>query len=1208
MSLDLLMVKSLKFHWKCTTASIAVVFIFFGLLSCAYSRPEIGQPSNRNMNVAQDGALDNLYELNDYYGEIRTKFKISDSLISSLENWPPKSPWIESEKRFYQDLLKKSNYDILIVPFQTQHDGIDSVGRMLMSYYLAIAIEQNTDLKVAPLSIVYPALGRTARYFEENDVKMLADQIGVSRIVWGYAGTHTRKDKKNKQLRKKFPVSEDILFDYTVVDQKYDSSTKEVIERNKKWYNQPITPEILPSKLFEDNLYDIMNFLGFSYDDKKSAGINQSKHIHQLPDRPKEILNIGNKDRIKKSYLLQFLGMLAPTVDHKNYLFALSVINMFPIEKENVDRRLIESRAYIHLYRRPAARKAIEGLHSSEAESLRDYIDANLPELENSVAKLPSSIKKLLSELELFYLRNKYNDDLTSKEKNEYLNKYPNWNYLLSIRLSHYDSWHRASNIDLKLLMDEIFPVQGFSAMDLSVGHNIANSSDAMALKSNMLFKKHIQLYLNKSSNMLVSANNKDINLSLSVLTLMESVGIFNLLQEIYFWGMTQGMPDKGLEICENVLREYNGHPYFVAYKARVLRIMMKKRSQVEKMTLQENAFYLSLDAMWWNGSQNWVHRYASKSVFPVPNLRPLYIMPEALLNTIGSDYPFRVNVVKFRNLRPLESLLPWAHTDMQYHSMLYQFNFRNENIASQVVSDIERRFNGSPRKKRFLIKNKITEDNNSNAKEILVKEIDSGTQDWHIYKNLARLYINEEKYNKAKEVLMTYEDFKTPNKSNSVEISNLAHTAAGLFYWKGAIEQAKHFFKLSADQDSGSAMCMHSQERLSLIDGDYQAALRLSLDRAKRYDSYSAYNNYMTYLHLMGKHDIAWSLFKNLIGRYNKPYLWDSAFIGKRLRAIDKKELIKWAREISDMDKSIQKKQFPVRFLIMNLMDRDPDMGMVDSIEILEKETKDEPPRQIVHHTKNGKIEKRWQEPIMHYTLFAKAYENIKLQHYNIAYENLKKIVMFYGFGNKPEEKLYSSYLVWTGLKSGHEKEIQQLVNIYLIKAGARGYSRNLPPDIKKLYDSIPADKLFDINLELSLAAYYGASEKYDEAYKHLINSFNAHAESSDRPTFPLHQIFEYCGWIHNASNDDRFSNLALRWSKKLQVAHPMLANLYIVEAKYAKIYDDIVRAVGIAQYLDANSASLKKFDKKIRNEAGEWMKKNNPFKKFPKKDGIAI
>ena len=97
-------------------------------------------------------------------------------------------------------MLKGSKYDVLVVPFQTQKKGVDLIGRMLMSYRLAASIEQNTSLNVAPLDLLYPSLGQLSRFYDENEVLSLAKDLGVTRIIWGYAGTHIREiqDNKNK--------------------------------------------------------------------------------------------------------------------------------------------------------------------------------------------------------------------------------------------------------------------------------------------------------------------------------------------------------------------------------------------------------------------------------------------------------------------------------------------------------------------------------------------------------------------------------------------------------------------------------------------------------------------------------------------------------------------------------------------------------------------------------------------------------------------------------------------------------------------------------------------------------------------------------------------------------------------------------------------------------------------------------------------------
>ena len=139
---------------------------------------------------------DNVQDIlgNRFYGKIRKKYQIKDAILSALTSEPPQSGWVNSDKAFYGGLLAGQTYDALVVPFQTSDHGIDMVGRMLMTYRLAVAIESRSSIKIAPLPIVYPALGHNARYYDEDEVLKLAQILGVKRIIWGFAGTRTYPD------------------------------------------------------------------------------------------------------------------------------------------------------------------------------------------------------------------------------------------------------------------------------------------------------------------------------------------------------------------------------------------------------------------------------------------------------------------------------------------------------------------------------------------------------------------------------------------------------------------------------------------------------------------------------------------------------------------------------------------------------------------------------------------------------------------------------------------------------------------------------------------------------------------------------------------------------------------------------------------------------------------------------------------------------
>lgn len=244
-----------------------------------------------------------------FHGSLRKKFCIDDALLSKLNHQPPQSTWIESEKALYKDLLKDKTYDVLIVPFQTQANGIDHVGRMLMSYRLAVAIEKNTTLKVAPMSVVYRALGELPRFYNEEEVWALAMQLRVKRIIWGYAGTRNA------------PEQDQIQFSFSLIDET-SSKANENRLAYKQWEFKTLPPELLPYKEFENNLDEIMRFLDLPIKARSASLTKDSSIDCEVPSTINDLLTIPKDNLILRSYVLQFMAMLAPTDYQKTFLFS----------------------------------------------------------------------------------------------------------------------------------------------------------------------------------------------------------------------------------------------------------------------------------------------------------------------------------------------------------------------------------------------------------------------------------------------------------------------------------------------------------------------------------------------------------------------------------------------------------------------------------------------------------------------------------------------------------------------------------------------------------------------------------------------------------------------------------------------------------------------------------------------------------------------
>jgi hypothetical protein len=1112
-----------------------------------------------------------------YYGKLRKRFKIKDELISKLIGQPPRSAWIESEKTFYQNIVADKKYDVLVVPFQTQAYGLDHIERMLMSYKLAVTIEQNSDLTVAPLFLIYPALGILQRYYDDDDVYALAKKKGISRIIWCYAGT------KNE------PNAQTVQLSYSIIDEKFPFRPKKNKSDCRKWTDIALQPDYLPFQEFESNLNVVMKFLNIPFVEQNRITITDPSLDFKVPSSPSEMLSDATNSPLLSSYYLQYLAMIAPTDYQKTYLFTRSITNLFQLKSDGPDRKLIEARALLHLYRRPAALKAMEGVKTPEIVALREYANANLPEFQHNINQLKPSIKRLLSELELFSLQDEYKNKMTNKEIDAYVKEYPGWVYFLRKRLAHYDSWELSSNIELKRLLDEYFPVPDYSLKDISTSIAVmAENFDDMRFE--LLFQDHIhKVIVNRREKLSAATNMSGNALDFDFLIMTESFGIHNLIRRISLPGFTQGLPERGLKICNDILKSYKDHPYFTSQKFSLLYNQIRGSSEIVKNNLKQEVCNLATETMWWNGRQNWVNRTARSFLAYISNrghdhFKPqhAFILNKDLKKCIGMDYPFRVNNVKYDPYRLKESILPWIHTNIQplidqYYqsrpiSSLPATNPKANKSNSYILSEILNRFKGHPKKSKFLIHLKTLNDRNVDKKQLLSVQIKKGSNDWKIYKELANLYIEEYLYDHAKAILLKYPGLTPPFQDDIVASSNVAATAGDLFLRRGAIEQAKYFYKISDELDTFSARCIEAQEKLALLEKDYIAASEYALVRAQRYNDPSKFASHMTYLHLQGNHKLAWSLFNSVITRFpNNRGVWTSALIGQRMEGRNEKEIASWLDDMSNIVKTDKQKSYLARFGALSFMDRNPDEGIVARIEKFDVSV-------LFNYYEVGtRLTVMGKNDLLPYTAFAKGYSSLLKGNYKEACNLFSKIRL-----RRPD-----GYFAYAAVKSGTVDNIKQR---YLLKSPLRKYPTHR--DFDKL---------------LALAVIKGYSGNHREAVSKLKKAYVVRPPTMDDPFYNMYYLMEICDWLYQDSGEAVYLELLLKWCRVYQITAPMFAWPYAIEAKYSTIQSEKLRSLAIAQYLDPHSLRIAEFDQETKDKAKRWLEVNNPFSVDPPRaDGI--
>src|SRR5215467_13628159 len=101
----------------------------------------------------------------------------------------PVSAWQSGEKAFYEKVLSKGRFDVLVVPFQVEGGGLDRATRSLMTAEFALAVGAQGK-KVPDPYLVARALGEGYRRLDLGEIYRLASTLQVSKIISVYVGHH----------------------------------------------------------------------------------------------------------------------------------------------------------------------------------------------------------------------------------------------------------------------------------------------------------------------------------------------------------------------------------------------------------------------------------------------------------------------------------------------------------------------------------------------------------------------------------------------------------------------------------------------------------------------------------------------------------------------------------------------------------------------------------------------------------------------------------------------------------------------------------------------------------------------------------------------------------------------------------------------------------------------------------------------------------
>lgn len=1178
-------------------AGLLAIVLLFSSNGCAI-RPDSTKPAAMPYRiVAQPDPKQASFRLSPGMPGLRGKYGLFD--VSFNLSLLPRgglfayedSVWYANQRAFYSAYLKKRQYDVLVVPFQTLSDGIDQAGRVLMTYRLAAQIEAQTDLTVAPLHLVYPYLGGHSRFLDEKLVYNLADRLEVSSIVWGYAGY--TKPKNSPVMHARIAVIKQSGATFS------NSSPSEILQYRKI----PMSASELPSTLFEQKLGHIMQFLlGPGFVPVRKNETVAFGDIPQVPTSIKALLNPQAENCVSASFYLQLIGKLIPKAcdDHRTYLFVRSLAVISHIDKNHPVSRLLHARAYHYLHRRPAAAALLKNAQMPEETALLHYLNGNLPELATAIEALKPSIAKLMSQIEYYELFEKYNKRSDEEQIARFVKQYPGWSELIRQKIDASDLWKQHSNIELKAILDDVFPVKGYSLKQLINAETSGYVHD-IPKTIELSFRKHIQLSMQANKDKISSLKHMDNVNVFDIQTMFDGVGLSNLMRRARFLRRIQGLPSEALTYCEDLLRIYKGHPYLTILKVRAMADSVKNMQGLEKSNTTSEIYRQAKNVFYWTNDQNWAFRSANYHLYnygrypqSIDHRRAIW----KLELTVAKDFPPRPFCVRHLNLYPPEDLIQWSNANIKDLSQAVE-NLLEKKKVAEAKALLERyndRFNGYPKKFRLQVKLAEASDDIQTIKQLYQNQIDGGSEDWVIYKQLAKVYIDEGDYELAADIYHRYPLLKDEKKVHSVQRSNRAFTAGRMLYWKGAWRLARPFFEYSASLNNGSGAGFIGAANVALMDRQFKAAAESFLQHARRYDinAYS-YTQYMCALHLLGDSEKAWDLFNTLLGRYETPHIWNAAWVGHRLQASGKEKLKQWFLEVTNLSKSSVERSLPARFALMCLIDRRPDDEMVEFINTVDNLKKYKFTRVDAFFGPRGEkigpgrlgipkaktiSELMETPPESIYGSFAKAYEMIKKKKYEHAYDILYERSRYYSYRLDPLTKCFQSYYVWSGLKSGHRKAIET----FLRDLGVAG-------------ETMDRLRPTDFDAALSCAAYCAIMERHHEALKHIRTAFALRPWTEKRHFDTWYHITELVCWLYEDTGFTPYRDLMLTYSRAYQVIQPWYAWAYALEAKYAKNIEDRIKALAVAQYLDPQSAIVSELPRAMKVQASKWLESHNPF-----------
>lgn len=1097
----------------------------------------------------------------------------------------PRSRWQSNEKAFYEKLLSKGQFDVLVVPFQVQLYALDRATRSLMTAQLAALLSEGQRVRVPDPYLVARALGDGERRYFPAAIHRLAQTLGVKRIVYGYVG-HERNDEMRLTIQ---------FQDRNLGESAWSFRP----ENSRQFANIAFTDETPPIEAYRAVLPAVLEYLGVDTKARTEATREGRLGAGFLASPLKT--TIARSDPSYAAHFLQLLASLAPgSADRTRERFAeKSMLAISAMSAASPDYRLLKARALMQLGLRPAAIAVLATPSNAEEKHLFAVLNGNLPDAELHAKQVRNEVKALIAWLEVNAIRAAYG--VTTQSQSAALVKslkLPGeaWPFMVARAMTDWDTWSQHENIALKVLLDREIPIAGATAEELMRGAAALGDYSKAQTLSEQSVADHITRLLESGPERWCCAAVAGKPGAFDHLDLIASMATDNVVRRANFLSEAQGAPERALEYLARIESVYGDHPQVALARARAETALIARTEGSAREGVAKSAYANAFNAFVWEQGQTQTSADALH-LLGRSGRRDFGLFGDLY----GSDYPFRPYYPWIRNADPMGSLnAALRNSTSGFGPVLHLANHYGDNQnqwqkVDQLVRSLDKRFAGHPGRALLLAKSSTRQGDFPGAERHYRDAIAGQPSNREARWELGTMLFEQAREPAAAEVFSAYPEFTAGAREHPVAVSNYAFAAGSMFYWSGDFERALPFYRIAADLRTGSDASLSSATRIALVQGDLATAMAMSLDRARRYNSPYAYRDYLGMLHATGQSERAWDGFNGLIGQIQQPHVWETALVGHRLARTGEAEIAAWAAQ-DKFKPAGNDFGFASAYLLRSgVTDRMPTKELASRIAAMERPIwkLEDYFGNVVRPSFDGRFHRQLGPDSPHDSLvpsdaikssrkvrlksdlvhFAEAYYLIRNGEYGKADAILRQAVSLFDTRNVNLGYLLP-YYAYASARSGNGAAVQPLLDKFR-----------------------PEQQRFDFYLARAIIA--GVGGKATDALQFLKVALHRRPYTENRPLMTEYQFAEICEWVSAATRDPRIDEMLLDWAKANQGFQPWFAWPYVIEARLTKNPRDRQRAIALAHYLDADSDRLAAISKQEIDAAVKELADQNPFRR---------